>query len=494
MRVDTQLDVRPLGGYNIKPQLTNEQINARVNGSTSAHEVKPILGNYTETIQTSTETPQGLSNEVNPFPVDIFPKSIQDYLLRLNDASGHNVDFMAGSLLWVTSVILGNTRQIQASTTWKEFATIWVFAVGEKGFGKSAPLKAITAPLSKISTYNSIAFSDNQEAMLAEAKAKVSDDVKTKALRNEKRVLTNTTMEGLAKVMNSGKLGVGIFRDEIRSWVLDMGVYKGGGGSDKNNYLEAYDGATMDVNRAGASNIIVPNATISVLGGIQPNIFEHIRTEDNESSGFTDRILYLFPEKKRPRRGATEMSQEMLDWYDDLIKDFYNSTMSKVNRDEAGVVIPSISQFTPEAKREWEFIREGFEDRLYSDDVPDHLKGYISKSKGRVLRYALIINTLDSIVNDSTSVDTITLESLNKALRLSNYFEAMNSKTIEEAKNRDSGTWKPSLSKTPKENYLALYRKNNRITNVAAANKIGKTKRTIATYRKELRAEGLIKN
>lgn len=500
MRVDTHTDAMPLGGYNANTHLTNEQINARLNGLTISNDIEPITEVSNELTQdvvyTITETPvepsKELSKDVSTFPLEIFPSELQNYLISLNNASGHNVDFMAGALLWVTSVVLGNTRQIQACTTWKEFSTIWLFAVGVKGFGKSAPLKAITSPLSRISTYNSMAYADNQETIIGEAKAKLSEELKTEALRNEKRVLTNTTMEGLAKVMNSGKLGVGIFRDEIRSWVLDMGVYKGGGGSDKNNYLEAYDGATMDVNRSGAPNIIVPNATISVLGGIQPDIFEHIRTDDNESSGFTDRILYLFPEKKRPKRSSNEMSQELLDWYDTTIQNFYDSTMSLVERDEAGVVIPKISHFTTEAKREWVAISESFEDRIDSDDVPNHVKGYIAKSKGRVLRFALIINTLNSMAGGSESIDTISIDSLSKAKKLSDYFEAMNIKTIEEARNRDTGTWKASLSKTAKENYLSLVKRNPKITIKAAADKIGKSVRAIAGYKSELKKEGKI--
>ena len=176
-----------------------------------------------------------------------------------------------------------------------------------------------------------------------------------------------------------------------------------------------------------------------------------------------------------------------------IIEGFYKDTMSQVKRDDSGVVIPSISQFTTEAKAEWKTIKESYEDRIFSDDVPDHLKGYIAKSKGRVLRYALQINTLSSLEDNDTSIDLITVDSLRKAVKLSNYFELMNEKTINEAKVRDSGDWKMSLSKTPQENYLALIRKNPSITQKASSEKLKVSVRTIANYHKQLRKEGKIK-
>ena len=77
MRVDTQLDVRPLGGYNVKTQLSNDDINARIYGKTITNEVKPILVAPT---QTSTETPKELSKRL----------SIKPHL----DLSKHRVDIL----------------------------------------------------------------------------------------------------------------------------------------------------------------------------------------------------------------------------------------------------------------------------------------------------------------------------------------------------------------------------------------------------------------
>ena len=61
-----------------------------------------------------------------------------------------NAEIMASSLLWLTSVIIGNSYKIKIKNGWYESPIIFLALVGQSGLGKTPSLNQIINPLKKI--------------------------------------------------------------------------------------------------------------------------------------------------------------------------------------------------------------------------------------------------------------------------------------------------------------------------------------------------------
>lgn len=81
------------------------------------------------------------------FPIEVFPKPIQDYILQCNETLDSSIDYMGCSMLWLISVVVGNSIQIEVKKGWNETATIWLAVVGKAGLGKTPSIHNIIKPL-----------------------------------------------------------------------------------------------------------------------------------------------------------------------------------------------------------------------------------------------------------------------------------------------------------------------------------------------------------
>ena len=84
------------------------------------------------------------------FPIEIFPESIQNYLLECKVTLNNSIDYMGCSLLWLISVSIGNSMKIEVIPGWTENSTIWMSIVGKPGWGKTPSIKRIISPLLKL--------------------------------------------------------------------------------------------------------------------------------------------------------------------------------------------------------------------------------------------------------------------------------------------------------------------------------------------------------
>jgi len=84
------------------------------------------------------------------FPIDIFPIQIQNYFIQCRDKLDASIDYMGGSMLWLISVIVGNSLKVEVKKGWIESVNIWISLVGRAGIGKTPSIKKIIFPLTKI--------------------------------------------------------------------------------------------------------------------------------------------------------------------------------------------------------------------------------------------------------------------------------------------------------------------------------------------------------
>ena len=268
------------------------------------------------------------------FPIEIFPEPIQSYIMECHEKLDGNIDFMGCSLLWLISVCIGNSIEIQVRTGWTERASVWIANVGRAGIGKTPSIKNIIFPLEKInnreiSNYikarEKFDFYDKLSVKEKKDYSEVEKPVKTQFIAND------ITIEALIDLHQESDNAVGVFKDELAGWMLDMNKYRTG--SDLQFWLSCWSGDSVNVNRMTRVGSFVPHPFIPVLGGIQPNILTGFSTEENKDNGFVDRLLLCYPEAKVEMYNENEIDQDVLDWYKDKIVMFYDTLKSIVARD-----------------------------------------------------------------------------------------------------------------------------------------------------------------
>lgn len=367
------------------------------------------------------------------FPIDIFPESIQIYINECNKKLDSSIDYMGCSMLWVASVIIGNSANIQVKTGWLEPASIWISVVGKAGIGKTPSINNIVFPLQKINSKEIKDYIKKSEKY--DAYEKLTKDEKNQHEKINKPTKTqfiadDITLEALIDLHQDSKNSVGVFKDELAGWLKDMNKYRAG--SDLEFWLSSWSGKSYNSNRKTAKSSFVDKPFVPVLGGIQPSIFNSFYTDENKDNGFMDRMLLCYPDLSVDKWNDAELTHDLIDWYRSAIIAFYEYIKKSFIRvDEEMDIVPYVFRFSLEAKQEYERIFNRLTDHQNNDDENEYMKSMLPKQKSYIPRFALLIDIMDKIFKDIDCRDNflISKESVLKAEKLSNYFIA-NAKKI----------------------------------------------------------------
>jgi hypothetical protein len=363
------------------------------------------------------------------FPIDVFPESIQSYILLNQKTLNHSIDYMGCSLLWLLSLCIGNACKVEVKTGWRESVNIWIGLIGKAGLGKTPSINAIIFPIAKKNSFEIKHFQNEYKKYKEYEKLSAKEKKDVEEVREPVRkqlIVNDITVEALADLHEENQVGIAVFKDELNGWIKDMNKYKPG--SDLEFWLSCWSNQAAILTRKTAKSSFVQSPLIPVLGGIQPGIFSQISTMENKDNGFLDRLLVSYPDKEIEHYNKNSIDQEILDWYEAYISQFYNLVRNQVLQyNKFGEIESRIIRFDSQADIEWERIFNNITDLQNSDDISEYVKSMLSKQKAYVPRFALLINTLTSF-ETGKDFDFVTKESLLKAEKLSNYFIAMSKK------------------------------------------------------------------
>lgn len=424
------------------------------------------------------------------FPLDIFPNPIQSYIVECNQTLDSSIDYMSCSLLWLISISIGNSMQVEVKRGWKETATLWLALVGKAGIGKTPSISNIIFPLEKINNKeisNYIKEYEKYEYYKSLSKKEQEEQVETPKPRKKQFIANDITVEALVDLHQESDNAVGVFKDELAGWFKDMNKYKPG--SDLEFWLSTWSGKSVNLNRLTRAGSFVSNPLISVLGGIQPSIFNSFYTEDNKDNGFMDRMLLSFPELQIEKYNEREMSYDTIQWYSDTIISFYDVIKNKIiKRDEENKIQPIIARFNNEAKNEWQRIFNEITEIQNSETENEYMKSMLPKQKSYIPRFALVIHVFNAIGQTGYDFENISKESILKAEKLSKYFIAMAKKvkldSIEVVEIRK--VLKTNDGKTNKDKFALLYNANKNLNKREVSEQLGVSLQMIYKYIKEL--------
>ena len=361
------------------------------------------------------------------FPIDIFPKSIQSYILECSSTLDSSIDYMGCSLLWLISLSIGNSMQIEVKRGWREIATIWCVVVGKAGIGKTPSISNIIFPIEKVNNREIAKYIESAKKFdhYSSLSPKDKEEYQEVDKPTKKQFIANDiTLEALVDLHQESDNSVGIFKDELAGWFKDMNKYKPG--SDLEFWLSTWSGKSVNINRVTRVGSFVSNPLVPILGGIQPNIFNSFYTDDNKDNGFMDRMLLSYPDLKVEKYNDKEMEEETIQWYSDTMISFFERIKSKmVVRDEAGKIDPKVLKFSKDAKKEWNRIFDEITLIQNSEFENEYMKSMLPKQKSYIPRFSLLIHVFNAIGQTDYDLDVVSKESILKAEKLSKYFIAM---------------------------------------------------------------------
>jgi len=427
------------------------------------------------------------------FPIEIFPAPIQSYILECKETLDSSIDYMGCSMLWLISVIVGNSIQIEVKKGWTETATIWLAVVGKAGLGKTPSIHNIIKPLlmannKEIKNYikqsEKFEYYDKLSAKEKKDHEEIQRPTKSQFIAND------ITIEALVELHQENPNSVGVFKDELAGWFKDMNKYREG--SDLEFWLSTWSGKAISLNRKTAKSAFVDKPLVSVLGGIQPSILNSFYTDDNKDNGFMDRMLLSYPDLEIEKWNDKEMDYDTIQWYQDSIIAFYETIKHKVVQfDSDGDIQPKTAVIPKESKDEWIRVFNEYTDIQNSDEENEYMKSMLPKQKSYLPRFALLLNTLDSFFDDTHTADAmkISKESILKAEKVSKYFIAMAKKikvnSIETHEIKTIIT--TNKLKSNKEKFQELYKINPELDKKEVAEILGVSLQMIYKYVKEMK-------
>jgi hypothetical protein len=135
------------------------------------------------------------------------------------------------------------------------------------------------------------------ESDLEQWQAKSRDERGAKPIKPELEHLysSDLTLEALVGMLAKSQ-GVAILRDEILGWVTSLDQYRGGKGSDRQQYLSLWSGAPIKVDRKGGEPIYASHPVACVYGGIQPDALASLHDPHGKRDGWVERLLLYYPD------------------------------------------------------------------------------------------------------------------------------------------------------------------------------------------------------
>jgi len=373
--------------------------------------------------------------KVEPFPVDVFPDPVQQFLTEVSQSMGLPPDYPGIHALTLLGGAIGNTRMIELKPGYRQQPNLYTALVADTGTGKSPALEAAFEPILQIQKEHARTYANLMEeyemamrryhAEMAEWKKRKNDEeppVEPEHPMMEEIYVTQATLEALLRALKNNNRGLILKVDELSGWIRSMNQYKGGKGDDREHYLSLWSGSDIKVNRVrdGGEPLFIPKPFVAVTGNIPPDILPTLEDEEGNEDGFIHRVLMAYPDAQDPAEWTwVGVSPQTKEDYQNVFNRLYSLKPEIVNSE----LKPKILRLSNEAKAWWEewysiHIRE-----MKDPDFPRRLRGPWAKMPNQLARVALILHMTRVVCGeaDDSEVDEI---SLNRAIQLVKYFKS----------------------------------------------------------------------
>ena len=251
-----------------------------------------------------------------PFPCELLPPALRDFVTATADALDCEPAFVALPTLSTTAAAIGTARTIELKASWREPCIVWSAVVARSGTLKSPAFDAAVKPLRRPQTRALKRYAEDCELHAAKGKSTGEKPPPPPA-----RYLTaDATLEALAPMLERNPRGLLVARDELSGWVRGFDAYKAKGrGGDAAGWLEVWRAGTLCVDRKMSTSHYVPRAAVSVAGTIQPGTLSAVLAQGHFENGLAARLLLSHPPERLKVWTMREPPRRTLDAYAQLV-------------------------------------------------------------------------------------------------------------------------------------------------------------------------------
>jgi hypothetical protein len=381
--------------------------------------------------------PAELEAERPPFPAEVFPTRVANFVRRVSAAMACPVDFPALGALVVSASAVGAARSLEVKGGWAEKPGMYAVIVSKPGTTKTPALRTVMAPIyeaqDRLHEEHKAAVRKYREDMEAYRQAAQAPEAGGPPPERPAEpgamphlFAVDTTTEALARNLLDNRKGILVFRDEASGWVRSLDMYRSRG-ADRQLYLSLWSAELLKVDRRGHHDqpIIIPHPCVSVLGGIQPDLLGELEDEGGREDGFVHRILFSYPpEGKIPGWVDDELTEEDQLGWQLVLGRLLNLRPVKP---EGSSERPKALRLSPEGRQAFQEFCDGLAGQMNDADFPPELVGPCSKLKSYCVRFALVLHLLRVACDeaggghDEGQVDA---EDVGNAMKLCDYFRA----------------------------------------------------------------------
>ena len=339
-------------------------------------------------------------------PTDWLSSKVQDYIRTVSEAYGCPQEFVVVSCFLTAGIAAGKKVQL-VTNPYTNYPCDFICMVGRPSRNKTGPLKEVTSPLRE----------QDKDAFTAYIKDKAAYDLDKRENKNyegeqpvfHQRVAGDSSPESRNALLAQGDMII-IVADELKSLIDSFGRYsKGGNGSSAeiSQLLSIWSNVSFVINRKSEDTKLVDDPAMSIIGGIQPALIgKTFGTDALMDSGFTQRFLFVFPDKVNfvKRCDRKRMTQEMRTRWHDIIDRLFSME-------------PLTLQLSHEAEQLYAEYADA-NDMKADTEEDDYIGGVIQKMNIHVPRLAIMAHLL----SDHWSEPVITGDAMRYAIRVADYF------------------------------------------------------------------------
>lgn len=243
-----------------------------------------------------------------PIEADMLPEAIAAHAMDCGELIGVDPALVAMPALVACAAALHDDIKIQPKrheTGWKESARLWCAVVGAPSVRKTpaimrgtSRLRHIDADLARENAKHAAEHADQLEQFKdAKKEAKKSGTPMGSPPERppmRRMIVEDITVEALSEVLKDNSRGVLCIQDELSGWFGMMDAYTGGkaGNKDRAAWLQAYNGGFRQVDRVMRGSVPIPNFSVSMIGGIQPDAIRRI-ANDMTDDGLMQRFMIV---------------------------------------------------------------------------------------------------------------------------------------------------------------------------------------------------------
>ena len=367
---------------------------------------------------------------VEPFPVDVLPDPAARLVIEGANAIGCPRDFLGVPLLAVAAGTIGRSVNLLLKDGYFVGATAYMGSIGPPSDGKTPALKAVAGAIraidDKLADEHAKAIEQWRASQIGRGRQAAKGTKPPPPPKPRRIDIDDATMEVLPIILADNPRGLIMVRDELSAFILGMNQFKGGKGNDRSNVLKIWSGDRIVKDRVNHENnepIRCPHPSLSIVGGLVPDMLGELTDPSGRADGFIDRFLLAYPDPLPVADWSDRgVPDDVADDWRSLIARLWMRSLDFKN----GRSVPHVAYFTPEGKARWEERYNAHSAEMNAADFPPFLRGPWGKLReyaGRLtLNLTLMHHAADPLA-DALIVPEVGPRRVDDAWKLIAYFK-----------------------------------------------------------------------